>query len=195
MPTQGRVVYDGAICHIIQRGNNKQKIFREEDDYEKFLALIKDYKDKYSFEVYNYCLMSNHLHLLIRIVRGADLPKLMQGMFQSFRFHYRKKHEYTGYLFQGRYKSKVVEKDAYLLECARYIERNPVRAGIVKDPFHYKWTSYGFYANGYKNGIITENPMYSTLGNNPYERKYVYKQYLMTDRLYEHIMDDSFKIK
>jgi len=195
MPTAGRLIYDGAVCHIIQRGNNRQKIFRDDGDCEKFLSLIKEYKARYGFDVYNYCLMSNHIHFLLKISQGRELSKLMQGTFQSFRFYYRRKYKYTGYLFQGRYKSKIIEKDTYLLECARYIERNPLRAGIIKDLSQYKWTSYDFYAAGRKNGIITENPMYITLGSELNERQYAYRQYLLTDRFYEYIIDDSFKIK
>jgi len=195
MPTAGRLVYNGAICHIIQRGNNRQKIFREEDDYYKFLSIFRDYKIKYKFDIYNYCLMSNHLHFLIKIACGNEMSKLMQGVFQSFRFYYKKKYHYSGYLFQGRYKSKLIDKNGYLLECARYIERNPLRASIVDDLSLYKWTSYDFYANGRKDAIITENPAYATLGVDINEIQKAYKQYVLEDRLYERIIDDSFKIK
>jgi len=195
MPTQARVVHDGAVCHIIQRGNNRQRIFREEEDYEKLLYSVLKYKTKYSFDVYNYCLMSNHLHILIKISHGKDLSKLMQGIFQSFRFYYKKKHEYTGYLFQGRYKSKVIETDTYLLECARYIERNPLRAGVVEDLSRYKWSSYLHYAYGLKNDIITSNPAYSALGNTPIEQQKAYREYVLTGRVYEYIIDKEFKIK
>lgn len=195
MPTAGRQIYDGAVCHIIQRGNNRQKIFRETEDFEKFLSLIKEYKAKYAFDVYNYCLMSNHIHFLIKISKGRDLPKLMQGVFQSFRFYYRRKYKYTGYLFQGRYKSKLIEKDSYLLECARYIERNPLRAGIIDDLSQYRWTSYMHYAYGCQNDIIITNPMYLTLEKTPAERQQDYREYVLTDRPYEDIIDKEFNIK
>ena len=194
MPTRGRVVYDGAVCHIIQRGNNRQKIFKEESDYENFLSLIVKYKSKYEFDIYNYCFMGNHLHLLMKISKGIDLPRLMQGLFQSFRFYYRKKYKYTGYLFQGRYKSKIIDKDTYFLECARYIERNPLRAGIVEDLSRYKWSSYLYYAYGLKNDIITANPMYVALENTPIERQKIYREYVLTNRVYEDIIDREFKI-
>ena len=194
MPTAARVIYDGAICHIIQRGNNRQKIFREDEDYVAFLGLISRYAIRYNFNLYNYCLMSNHLHLLIKIVRGKDLSKLMQGIFQSYRFYYRRKYKHTGYLFQGRYKSKIIESDSYLLECARYIEKNPVRAGIVKDLSCYKWSSYVFYACGHRNDIITENVMFSGLGSNIAERQKVYQEYVLVDRTYEDIVDKELNI-
>jgi putative transposase len=194
MPTQGRIVYDGAVCHIIQRGNNRQKLFREEEDHEKLLSLIKEYKEKMAFELYSYCLMSNHLNILMKIINKNNLPKLMQGIFQSFRFYYKRKYGYTGYLYQGRYKSKLIEKDLYLLECARYIERNPLRAKIVTDLSAYRWSSYNFYAYGQKNDIITENPMYAALGNDPMARQEAYREYVLTSRAYEDIVDKEFKI-
>ena len=194
MPTQRRVIYNGAVCHIMQRGNNKQKIFREDGDCNRFLSLIAEYKYKFEFELYNYCLMSNHLHLLVKILKKDDLSKLMQGVFQSFRFYYRKKYKYTGYLYQGRYKSKLIEKDSYMLDCARYIERNPLRAGIVKDLAQYRYSSYPLYAQGDKNCIITENPLYSDLGNDSVKRQENYKEYVLTPRAYEEIIDKEFKI-
>lgn len=194
MPTQARVIYDGAVCHIIQRGNNRQRIFKEEGDYEKFLSLIVKYRSKYGFDIYNYCLMSNHLHLLMKVTIGKDLPKLMQGVFQSFRFYYRKRYKYTGYLYQGRYKNKAIKTDEYLLECARYIERNPLRAGIVKDLSQYRWSSYYRYAYGIKNDIVAENPIYATLGRSAIERQKAYREYVLTERIYEDILDREFKI-
>ena len=108
MPKAGRQIYDGAICHIIQRGNNRQEIFKEDQDYKKFLSIIKGYKWVYPFEIYNYCLMRNHIHLLIKIPTAKDLAKIMQGIFQSFRFYFGKKYNYAGYLYQGRFKSKLI---------------------------------------------------------------------------------------
>ena len=194
MPTQRRIIYDGAVCHIIQRGNNRQNLFREEEDYGKFLSLIREYKDKIVFELYNYCLMSNHLHILMKIIDEDDLPKLMQGIFQSFRFYYKRKYKYTGYLYQGRYKSKLIEKDSYLLECARYIDRNPLRAGIVKDLSSYRWSSYNFYVYGQKNDLITANPAFVALDDDPEARHEAYREYVLTSRLYEDIIDKEFKI-
>jgi len=194
MPAHGRIIYDGAVCHIIQRGNNRQKIFKEVEDYKKLLSLIIEYKAKFVFELYNYCLMPNHLHLLMKISKGDDLSRLMQGLFQSFRFYYKRKYKYTGYLYEGRYKSKLIEKDSYLLDCARYIERNPLRAGIVKDLSHCKWSSHLFYACGDKNDIITENPLYCALGDGIATRQKAYKEYVLTPRAYEEIIDKEFKI-
>jgi putative transposase len=195
MPTTKRQVYDEAILHIIQRGNNKQTLFKEREDFEKFLALVKDYKIVYPFELYNYCLMRNHIHLLMKILKGADLAKAMQGIFQSFRFYFRRKYKYSGYLYQNRYKSKVIKKDDYLLECARYIERNPLRARIVKDLADYEWSSYRYYAYGIANSMLTANPLYISLSSDATKRKELYKEYVLTPRIYEEILDKEFKIK
>ena len=192
MPANARIIYDGAICHIIQRGNNKQKIFKKGKDYEKILSIIKEYSRRYAFQLYNYCLMPNHLHLLLKIDKKEHLAKLMQGILQTYRFYYKRKHKYIGYLYQGRYKSKIIEKESYLLECARYIERNPLRAGMVKELVCYKWTSYLFYAHSQRNDIITENPLYTTLSLDKLERRNIYNEYVVTPRAYEEILDKAF---
>ena len=186
MPTSKRQVYDGAIYHIVQKGNNSQQLFKETKDYYKFISLTKKYKDKYSFELYNYCLMNNHVHFLMKVFKKEELAKLMQGIFQAYRFYFKQKYQYTGYLYQGRYKSKIIEKNKYLLECARYIETNPLRAKLVKALKDYKWSSYAFYAYGQQNTLLTQNPLYGTFSNGK-KRKEFYRHYVMMPRMYEDI--------
>jgi len=193
MPTSKRQVYDNAIYHIIQRGNNCQRIFNRDEDRKKFVSLIKEYKSKYFFELYNYCLMENHIHLLIKVFKKEDLAKLTQGIFQSFRFYFRKEYQYEGYLYQGRYKSKIIEKDEYLLECARYIETNPLRAKVIKRLKDYRWSSYNFYAYGYKNALLTPNPLYGTFGNGKKHKEF-YRQYVLMPRMYEDIIDEALGV-
>jgi len=195
MPTMRRLVADEAIYHIIQRGNNRQNIFREDEDFKKFLTLMKECMNKYTSELYHYCLMSNHLHFLIRIYSREEVAKFMQALSQSYRFYYGKKYRYTGYLYQGRFKSKLITNDEYLLECGRYIERNPIRAGIVKDPGSYQWSSYNYYADSYKSDIIKKNPLYAGLGNSLEKRQLAYREYVLTTRFYEKIIDKEFCIK
>ena len=195
MPTAAREVYDNATYHIVQRGNNRQSLFREEEDNKKLLSLIKRYKGVFEFDVYNYCLMRNHLHILLKVTCAGELAKIMQGIFQTFRFYIRRKYKYSGYLYQGRYKSKLIDRDAYLLECARYIERNPLRAGIVTDLRDYKWSSYLFYAYGHEDSLITPNPMYVSLSKTPYKRKKLYQEYVLQPRTYENILDKELKIR
>ncbi|MFH1519841.1 MAG: transposase [Candidatus Omnitrophota bacterium] len=193
MSTVKRQIYDGAIYHIIQKGNNGQRLLKVIEDYQRFIALIKKYKDKYSFELYNYCLMDNHVHLLMKVFKKEELAKLTQGIFQSYRFYFKQKYQYTGHLYQGRYKSKIIAKNEYLLECARYIETNPLRAKLVKALKDYKWSSYAFYAYGRQNTSLTPNPLYRTFSNVEECRKF-YRQYVLMPRMYEDIIDKDFKI-
>ncbi len=193
MSTYKRQVYDGAIYHIIQKGNNSQQLFGVIEDYYKFISLVARYKDKYSFELYNYCLMNNHIHFLMKVFKKEELAKLTQGIFQAYRFYFKQKYTYTGHLYQGRYKSKIIEKDEYLLECARYIETNPLRAKLVKVLKDYRWSSYAYYAYGEQNLLLTPNPLYDSFSNAEKNRRF-YRQYVLMPRLYEDMIDDAFDI-
>jgi len=135
--------------------------------------------------------MNNHVHMLIRSIKADDVSLFFKNVFQRYASYFRKRYYHTGYLFQNRFKDISIDKDSYLLECARYIERNPLRAGIVKNLSDYKWSSYLYYAEGKENDIITENIMYSTLGNSEIERKKRYVGYLNEERAYEHIVDQG----
>lgn len=194
MPTAGRLVSDDSVLHIVQRGNNKQTVFRETEDFEKFLSIIRKYIAKFKVEIYHYCLMKNHIHILLKIFKREELAKIMQGILQSYRFYYKRKYGYTGYLYQGRYRSELIQDDSYLLECGRYIERNPIRAGIVKSPDEYKWSSCKYYTSGQKDGITIENPLYASFGTNIESRRLAYKEYVCTPRPYEKIVDEQFEI-
>jgi len=186
MPAGKRQAYDGAIYHIRQRGNNGQQLFKETQDYSKFISLIKRYKDKYSFELYNYCLMGNHIHFLMKVFKKEELAKLTQGIFQAYSLYYKQKYQYTGYLYQGRYKSTIIENNEYLLECGRYIETNPLRAKLVKTLKNYKWLSYAFYAYGQQNSLLTPNPLYKAFSSIEKCREF-YRHYVMMPRMYEDI--------
>ena len=137
-----RFVMDEGYYHVIQRGNDRRKVFRDDKDYEYFCMLLRKYLKKYASYLYHYCLMSNHLHLLLKVIKAKDLSRLMQGVNLSYTLYYKGKYRFTGSLWQGRYKSIVIEKDEYLMECGRYIERNPLRAGFVKDLKDYHFSSY-----------------------------------------------------
>jgi len=180
-----RQLFDNAVFHIIQRGNNKKIIFHTHTDYEKFTELIIKYKQKFPCEIYNYCFMPNHFHLLLKIFSGKDLPKLMQGITQSYNHYYRKIFNHTGYLYENRYKSILVNNDQYLLECGRYIEFNPVRAKIVTHPSEYSWSSYNHYAISTHNILVTKNPAFIDLGRTIQERQKRYIQYVTFPRLSE----------
>jgi len=124
------------------RGNNKQRVFLDEQDYGYYLANLKKYKRKGGFLLYAFCLMPNHVHLIGEPKLKEALPKFMQGLSRSYTAYFNKKYKRVGHLWQNRFKSKVVIKDDYLIGCLQYIELNPVRAKLVKAAADYQWSSY-----------------------------------------------------
>ena len=156
MPNGPRPLVDGACYHIIVRGNNRQEIFRSNKDYEKYLSLLKHYKRKYKFKIFCYCLMPNHIHSVIDPENSKILSKAMNAMQRAYTGHFNTKYERVGHLWQGRFKSKIIVKDDYLIECINYIELNPVRAGMVRAPHEYPWSSYTARVLHKENDILDE---------------------------------------
>jgi putative transposase len=196
MPRKNRkdIIYDNSTHHVVQRGLNRSWVFKEQIDYEKFKELMKRYITQYNIAIYNYCLMSNHVHILLYVKEHANLPRFMHALSLSYSAYYRHTYKYSGYLWQGRYKNFLIEKDSYLLECARYIERNPLRAKMVEDLSLYPWSSYHFYSKNAEDNLITVNPLYEPLGKTPKERQNRYVEYVNEPRPYEKVLDDVFRI-
>lgn len=195
MPRSSRLLEDNGLYHIITRGNDKKRLFRYSQDNIYFINLAEEALEKHHILIYNYCLMPNHVHFLVRTPKAENLPKFLQVLFQRYANRFRKRYKHTGYLFQNRYKSYPITKDSYLLECARYIERNPVRAGLVSDPKDYKWSSYLYYAAGGNGALIKEpNPLYIGMADFNIERRDKYKKYILEERPYEHIVDKGLRI-
>jgi len=140
MPRTARKLIDNGIYHVMLRGHNRAKLFESCEDYRRFLSTLSRYKKKFPFNLYHYCLMPNHIHLLIKIGAAENLPKLMSCVSLSYSHYSRKVYDRVGYIFQGRYKSLLIEDDSYLLDCGRYIEKNPVRAEIARDAADYEWS-------------------------------------------------------
>ena len=193
MPRTKRLIYDGVVLHVIDRGHNKQKLFKHKDDYYKFLNIVKSYMNRYDFHIFHYCLMGNHFHFLMRIMKEKEPSLIMQGILQSYGGHYKRTYHTSGYLYQGRYKSFLIEKDEYLLGCARYIERNPIRAGIVTDLNNYPWSSYKYYANGKSDDIVTPDPTYETFGRTRQERMRNYVKYVNEPHPYEVLLEKAIE--
>lgn len=194
MARRPRVLIDGGYYHILTRGNDRRKIFRYKQDYNYFLKIIKLYLTKFQVNILNYCLMPNHVHLLIQAQKSKDLPKFMQAVLQVYGSYFRKKYNSVGFVFQNRYKSYLIEKESYLFECARYIERNPVRAKIVSNLLDYPWSSFSFYTKRIDSGIITTlNPLYLELAKRESERRQLYQNYVSEGRPYEDIVDEVLK--
>lgn len=136
-----RIEFPGAVYHVMSRGNIRQPVYLEAGDHTNFLNLLLQVAQKYNWLCHAYCLMPNHYHLLIETVDGR-LSSGMRHLNGVYTQRFNRRHQRCGHLFQGRFKSVLVEKEAYLLELARYIVLNPVRAGLVKHPSEWKWSSY-----------------------------------------------------
>jgi len=144
MPIRTRVLINNAVYHIITRGNQKQKVFYDNSDYTKYLNLLHRYKNKYRSRVYAYCLMPNHTHMLMLPENKDQLKKIMLCLNLAYCKYFNLKYEKNGHLWQGRYKSNVILEDQYLVNCATYIEMNPVRAKLSQHAEDYPWSSYRY---------------------------------------------------
>lgn len=175
MPRRKRIVPPNAALHVISRGNNRQKVFHNDSDKLKYYALIKELKDEARISVYHYCLMDNHIHLLLRLSPESKLSRFMKQVNLTHFHYYRKLYGYFGHFWQDRFKSNIIEADSYLLQCGKYIELNPVRAGIVSHPAQYPFSSYNFYAQGQKDTLLTSSLAYLCLSDSGISRQ---KQYI-----------------
>ncbi|MCX5709649.1 MAG: transposase [Candidatus Omnitrophica bacterium] len=154
MPRGARILLRNVLYHIINRGNQKERIFLEGSDYQEYLRILKHYKCKFRFKVFGYCLMPNHVHIMLELKNPQDLAKIMQCLTQTYTKWFNKKYEKVGHLWQGRFKNMVIQKDDYLINCISYVEANPVRAGIVRFPADYCWSSYKDRVFGNKNALL-----------------------------------------
>lgn len=144
MPRKAREKSSTGIYHIMLRGANRQDIFYDDEDRVKYIQTLEGYKDASEYKIYGYCLMSNHIHLLIR--EGKEpISKAMKRIGVSYVYWYNMKYERCGHLFQDRYKSEVVENDKYLMVVLRYIHQNPLKAHMIDNCIEYKWSSYVEY--------------------------------------------------
>ncbi len=160
------------------RGNNRTNIFIDKEDFENYLEILKNNKEKYGFKVYHYVIMNNHVHLIMWTKTGEDLSNGMRRIGVMYSSYYRRKYKGVGHVFQDRFKSFIIQEGKYLLECGRYVELNPVRAGIVKMPLEYKWSSYGYYMETQKTNIVDNDPEYLGLSEEPEKRKDIYREYV-----------------
>ncbi|MEA1960456.1 MAG: transposase [Bacillota bacterium] len=162
MPRQARKASSTGIYHIMLRGINRQDIFHDAEDKMRFIETMVKYRAICEYEVYGYCLMSNHIHLLIK--EGKEtISQAIKRIGVSYVYWYNLKYDRYGHLFQDRFKSERVEDDKYLLVVLRYIHHNPVKAGMVKEAGDYRWSSYTEYIN--QKGILTETDFILSIFN------------------------------
>jgi REP element-mobilizing transposase RayT len=145
MSRKKRIYYNNAVYHVSIRGNNRQAVLKEDLDKEEFLKTLSKFKARFRFRLFGFVIMDNHAHLLLKTNGAIDISKIMQAITLSYSQKFRHRHNYTGYVWQGRFKSNVIETDSYILACLTYIHNNPVRAGISATAKDYLWSSYYFY--------------------------------------------------
>ena len=178
MPRKPRQLENNAVYHLISRGNNRLGIFEVEGGYQHFLELMRLAKIRFNWRMYHYCLMPNHFHLMAEVPLGEDLPRLMHYLLTQYARWYRFQTVYQGHLWTGRYRSPIINRESYMLECGRYIERNPVRARIASYPEAYLWSSYRFYGLGKPDKLIDEDPYYTSFGASSWERQKNYRAFV-----------------
>ncbi|MBU0664240.1 MAG: transposase [Proteobacteria bacterium] len=156
--------------HIIQRGNNRQVCFVSEEDYGAYAGWLNEYSKKYKVDVHAWVMMTNHVHLLCTPRQVGSLSLMMQSLGRRYVRYFNSENQRSGTLWEGRYKSCLVQEDRYLLELYRYIELNPVRAKIIIDPADYHWSSYQVNALGKASDLCLPHPEYLALGSDPLKR-------------------------
>ena len=175
MPRTKRIIPYAAALHIICRGNNRNNVFRHDNDKLKYYTLLRRLKEENKVSILYYCLMDNHVHMILLPQPENTLSKFMKQVNLSYFHYYRRLYSYFGHFWQDRFKSNIIEIDSYLLQCGKYIELNPVRAGLVSKPEQYRFSSYNFYAKGKPNDLISPSPAYLSLAESAFLRQ---KQYI-----------------
>lgn len=179
MPRRARSYIPDLPYHIVQRGNNREACFIEPEDYLFYLELWKNISKRYGVSVHAYCLMTNHIHFLVSPEKNDSISTTMKVVGSRYAQYINLKYKRTGTLWEGRHRSSLIQTEKYLLTCYRYIELNPVRAGMVKRPEEYQWSSYGMNAWG-DQGWLTPHTEYLALGKNTEERCYAYRDIFKT---------------
>ena len=174
MARQPRLSLAGYPHHIIQRGNNRQLIFMDVADRQLFLDLLEEHSRQFGVAIHSYVLMDNHIHVLATPSTAEALPGMMQAVGRRYVRYFNDRYHRTGTLWDGRYKSTLVQSESYLLICMAYVDLNPVRAGMVAQPADYAWSSHGHYTGQRTDKLITPHPLAWELGNTPFAREAAY---------------------
>lgn len=175
MPRKPRFFLPDVPAHVVQRGNNRQPIFFGDADYHAYLDWLRQAAERWSCRLHAYVLMTNHVHLLLTPADTDSVSRTMQYLGQRYVPYINRTYQRSGTLWEGRFKSSLVQTQAYLLSCYRYIELNPVRAGMVEHPGHYRWSSYAHNAGGEPSDLLTEHAEYLQLGSTAQARQHAYQ--------------------
>ncbi|MEJ2405983.1 MAG: transposase [Candidatus Thiodiazotropha sp.] len=181
MARKPRVDLGGYTYHITQRGNNREACFFADMDYRFYLECISKSSEKYSVAVHAYVLMTNHVHLLVTTQKNGDLSRFMQHIGRRYVRYVNHSYKRSGTLWEGRFKSSVVDVENYLPACYRYIELNPVRAGMTNRPSEYPWSSARWHGFGKMDEVVNDHPIYLALGASIEERCRAYRELFRTE--------------
>jgi len=176
MPRRARIALPNVPQHLIQRGNNRQACFFADEDYRFYLDWLAEYAGKAGCRIHAYVLMTNHVHLLISAERGSAPGEMMKALGQRYVQYVNRVYRRSGTLWEGRYRSCPTQAETYLLACQRYIELNPVRAGMVEHPADYRWSSYRANAQGESNLLLHPHELYLALGTDATSRQTAYRE-------------------
>jgi putative transposase len=177
MARKPRIEFEGGFYHVLTRGNQKQTIFRDDQDFLKYLNILSGYKQRHGFSLFAYVLMQNHVHLLIEMGK-TPLSRILQGINQRYTMYFNRKYQTVGHLFQGRYKAILCDKDEYLLTLVRYIHYNPVRAKFARGPEEYRWSSHREYTNLARNPIVDTTLVLETFADDLARARKLYRKYM-----------------
>jgi putative transposase len=176
MPRRARLKVAGVPHHVIQRGNNRSPCFCADEDYRFYLVCLQKGAERYQCTIHAYVLMTNHVHLLVSPGTEDGLSLMMRYLGSRYVQYFNYVYSRTGTLWEGRFRSSLIESERYLLTCYRYIESNPVRARIVKSPGEYPWSSYAHHAKGREDKVVREHPVYVALAATPHARQRAYRE-------------------
>jgi putative transposase len=160
MPRKARELYSNQYYHLICRSNNHIFIFKEPDDFQKYLGLAHYYFREQKVKCFHYCLMNTHAHFVVQLPDNIELiSEMMKVIHQKYAMYYQKKYDYSGHVWGDRFKNELIDTDRYMLGCGLYLEHNPVKAGMVSQPEEYPWSSYGHWVGMRKDPLLSEHPL------------------------------------
>ncbi|MFN5993658.1 MAG: transposase [Betaproteobacteria bacterium] len=180
MPRRARLSLPGIPWHIIQRSNNRAVCFQAEEDYQCYLYYLKEFAEKFGCAIHAYVLMTNHVHLLLTPAEADSAGLMMKHLGQRYVQHVNRTYKRSGTCWEGRFRSCLTQTEDYVLACYRYIELNPVRAGIVSKPNDCRWSRYHANGHGKVNTIITPHEQYTRLAQSDANRRQAYRALLRT---------------
>src|SRR5437867_4851867 len=171
MARLARLAIAGEAHHLIQRGNNGQAVFLDDEDRRAYLSALRDAASAHAVAVHAYVLMDNHVHLLATPASAEGLSRMMQALGRRYVSAFNRRHDRTGTLWEGRFRGAVIESERYFLTCMRYIESNPVRSGLALHAADYEWSSHAHHAGQRSDPLLTDHAVFWSLGNTPFDRQ------------------------